>query len=114
MNGIDDVGEDMVVKGVTMKCEKHEVAPPLLVRHRGFQNDRDYRSYVREVSSLHMQVHSEGGIGVGVDVDGVIVVIVLGDCDPLRNGELLFHVTSDGLLLLPSEGDGVLMRPCLV
>jgi hypothetical protein len=97
-----------------MKCEKHEVAPPLLVRSRGFQNDRDYRSYVREVGSMGMQVHSEGGIGVGVDVDGAIVVIVLGDRDPLSNGELLFQVMGDGLLLLPSEGGGVLMCPCLI
>jgi hypothetical protein len=104
----------MIIEGVTMKCEKHEVAPPLLVRSRGFQNDRDYRSYVREVGSLRMQVHSEDGIKVGVDVDGAIVVIVLGDRDPLSNGELLFQVMGDGLLLLPSEGGGVLMCPCLI
>jgi hypothetical protein len=30
-----------------------------------------------------MQVHGEGGVGVGTDVDGAIVVIVLGDRDPL-------------------------------
>jgi hypothetical protein len=29
---IGDVGEDMVVQGVAMKHEKHEVAPPLVVR----------------------------------------------------------------------------------
>jgi hypothetical protein len=63
---------------------------------------------------LCMQVHGEGGIGVGAGVDGVIIVIVLGDHDPLRNNELLFQVMSDGLLLLPSEGSGALTRPCLI
>jgi hypothetical protein len=43
---IDDVEEDMVVEGVAMKREKHEVAPPLVVGRRGFQNDRDHRSYI--------------------------------------------------------------------
>jgi hypothetical protein len=33
---IDDVEEDMVVEGVAMKHEKHEVAPPLVVGRRGF------------------------------------------------------------------------------
>jgi hypothetical protein len=61
-----------------------------------------------------VQVHSEGGIGVGVGVDGAIVIIVLGDCDPLGSGELLFQVMGDGLLLLPSEDGGALMRPCLI
>jgi hypothetical protein len=34
-------------------------------------------------------VRGEGGVGVGAGVDGAIVV-VLGDCDPLGSGELLF------------------------
>jgi hypothetical protein len=33
---ISDVGEDVVVQGVAMKCERHEVAPPLIVGRRGF------------------------------------------------------------------------------
>jgi hypothetical protein len=28
---IGDIGEDVAVEGVEMKCEKHEVTPPLLV-----------------------------------------------------------------------------------
>jgi hypothetical protein len=60
-----------------------------------------------------MQVHGEGGIGVGVGIDGAIIVVVLGDRDPLGSGELLFQVTSDDLLLLPSESGGTLTRPCL-
>jgi hypothetical protein len=40
----------------------------------------------------------------------VIVIGVLGDCDPLGSGELLFQVTSDHLLLLPSEGVSALVR----
>jgi hypothetical protein len=32
----------------------------------------------------------------------------------LGSGELLFQVTVDGLLLLPSEGGGALVCPCLV
>jgi hypothetical protein len=61
-----------------------------------------------------MQVRSEGGVEVEADVDGAIVVIILGDHDPLGSGELLFQVTGDCLLLLPSEGDGALALPCLV
>jgi hypothetical protein len=59
-------------------------------------------------------VHGEGGVGVGANVDGVIIVIVLGDGDPLGSGELLFQVTSDGLLILPSEGGGTLIRTSLI
>jgi hypothetical protein len=33
---ISDVGEDVVVRGVATKCEKHEVMPPLVVGRRGF------------------------------------------------------------------------------
>jgi hypothetical protein len=33
---IGDIGEDMVVEGVAMKHEKHEVAPPLVVGRRVF------------------------------------------------------------------------------
>jgi hypothetical protein len=58
-----------------------------------------------------MQVRGEGGVGVGTDVDGVIVVVVLGDRDPLDSGELLFQVMGDDLPLLPSEGGGALARP---
>jgi hypothetical protein len=63
---------------------------------------------------LRMQVRGEGGIGVGAGVDGAIIVIILGDHDPLRSNELLFQVMSDGFLLLPSEGSGALTRPCLI
>jgi hypothetical protein len=61
-----------------------------------------------------VQVHDEGSIGVRADIDGVIVVIIMRDCDPLGSGELLFQVMSDGVLLLPSEGGGPLARPGLV
>jgi hypothetical protein len=101
----------VVVEGIAMKREKHEVVLPFVVGRRGFQNDRDHRSYVLEADSLRMQVHGEGGVGVGASIDGAIVVVVLGKHDPLGSGELLFQVTSDGLLLLPNEGA---MRPCLV
>jgi hypothetical protein len=59
-----------------------------------------------------MLVLSGGGVGVRAGVDGAIVV-VLGKRDPLGSGELLFQVTSDGLLLLPSKGGGALVRLCL-
>jgi hypothetical protein len=59
-----------------------------------------------------VQVHGEGGGGVGASVDGAIVVVVLGDRDPLGSGELLFQMMGD--VLLPSEGGGVLTRPGLV
>jgi hypothetical protein len=32
----------------------------------------------------------------------------------LVRGELLFQVTSDGLLLLPSEGNDTLVHTCLI
>jgi hypothetical protein len=35
-------------------------------------------------------MHGEGSVGVGAGVNGVIVIIVLGDCDPLGSGKLLF------------------------
>jgi hypothetical protein len=111
---ISDVGEDVVIKGVAMKREKHEVAPPLVVERRGFPNDRDHRSYVLEAGSLRMQVHGEAGVGFGAGVDGAIVVVILGNHDPLGNGKLLFQVTSDDLLLLPSKGGGALMHLCLI
>jgi hypothetical protein len=111
---ISDIGEDVVIEGVVMKREKHEVAPPLVVGRRWFQDDRDHRSYILETGSLRVQVHGEGGVGVGAGVDGAIVVIVLGNCDPLGSDELLFQVMGDGLLLFPSEGGGVLARPCLI
>jgi hypothetical protein len=46
-----------------------------------------------------MQVHGEGGVGVGAGIDGAIIVFVLGDRNPLSSGELLFQVMGDGLLL---------------
>jgi hypothetical protein len=52
-----------------------------------------------------VQVCGEGGVGVGAGVDRVIVVVFLGDRNPLCSSELLFQVTSNGLLL-PSEGGG--------
>jgi hypothetical protein len=37
VNGwISDVGEHVVVQGVAMKREKHEVMPPLIVGRQGF------------------------------------------------------------------------------
>jgi hypothetical protein len=59
-------------------------------------------------------VRGEGDVKVGAGADGAIVVIVLGDRDPLDSGELLFQVTGDGLLLLSSKRDDVLARPDLV
>jgi hypothetical protein len=103
---IGDVGEDMVIEGVVMKREKHEVVSPLVVGQRGFQNDRDHQSYVLETGSLCMLVHGEGGVEVGAGVDGAIIVIILEDHNPLDIGELLLQVTGDGLLLLSNEGDG--------
>jgi hypothetical protein len=49
----------------------------------------------------------------GVSIDGAIVVIILGNRDPLGSGELLFQVIGDDLLLFPSEGGCALTRPCL-
>jgi hypothetical protein len=111
---INDVGEDVIVEGVATKREKHEVVPPLVVGRREFKDDRDHRSYVLEAGSLRIQVCGEGGIGVGADIDGAIVVVVLGDRDPLGSRELLFQVTGDDLLLLPSEGGGMHAHPRLI
>jgi hypothetical protein len=55
-----------------------------------------------------------GSVGVGANIDGAIIIIVLGNHDPLGSGELLFQVMGDGLLLFPSEGGGTFARPCLV
>jgi hypothetical protein len=60
-----------------------------------------------------VQVHGEAGVRVGAGVNRAIIVIVLGDHNPLGSGELLFQVMGDGLLLLPSEDGGGLTRPCL-
>jgi hypothetical protein len=86
---ISDIGEDVVIEGIATKREKHEVAPPLVVGRRWFQDDRDHRSYTLETGILRVQVRSEGGVGVGAGVDGAIVVVVLGDRDPLGSGLLL-------------------------
>jgi hypothetical protein len=51
---IGDIGEDVVVQGVPMKCEKHKVALPLVVGRQGFQNNHDHRSYVQDAGSLHV------------------------------------------------------------
>jgi hypothetical protein len=59
-----------------------------------------------------VQVRGGGSIRVGAGVDGaIIIVVVLGDCNPLGMGKLLFQVTGDDLLLLSSEGGDVLTRP---
>jgi hypothetical protein len=64
--------------------------------------------YVLDVDSLHVQMRDEG------DIDReIIIIIILGECDPLSHGELLFHVTSDDLLL-PSEGGDTLTHTGLV
>jgi hypothetical protein len=63
-----------------------------------------------ETNDLHVQVRGEGGVGVGAGVDGAIIVVVLGDRDPLGSGELLFQVTGDGFLLFSSEGGGAHAR----
>jgi hypothetical protein len=51
---VGNVGEDVVIEGVAMKREMHELAPPLVVERQGFQNDRDHRSYVLETVNLCM------------------------------------------------------------
>jgi hypothetical protein len=61
-----------------------------------------------------VQVRGEGSVGVGADIDGAIIVVVLGNRDLLGSGELLFQVTDDGLLLFSSEGGGAFACPCLV
>jgi hypothetical protein len=61
-----------------------------------------------------MKVRDEGDIEVGDDVEGAVVIIVLGDCDLLDNGDLLFQVMSDVLLLLPSEGGSMLTQMNLI
>jgi hypothetical protein len=43
-----------------------------------------------EVNGLRVQVRGKGGVRVGAGVDGAIVIVVLGDRDPLGSGELLF------------------------
>jgi hypothetical protein len=57
-----------------------------------------------------VQVRDHGGIRVGAGVDEAIIVIILGDNDPLGSDELLFHVTSVGLLLLLGEGGNTCSR----
>jgi hypothetical protein len=54
-----------------------------------------------------VQVRDEGGVRA-------IVVVILRDRDPLGNGELLFQVKGDALLLLPSEGGDTLVCPGLI
>jgi hypothetical protein len=110
---IGNIGKDAVIQGIAMKREKHEVTPPLVVGQQGFQNNHDHRSYVLEAGSLRVQVRNEGGVGFGATVDVAIVVIILGDHDPLGNDKLLFQVTVDGLLL-PSKGGSTLTHPSLV
>jgi hypothetical protein len=61
-----------------------------------------------------VQVRSEGSIEVGADIDRAIIVVVLGNRDPLGSDELLFQVTGDGLLLFPNKGGGAFARPYLV
>jgi hypothetical protein len=61
-----------------------------------------------------VQVHGQGNVRVGAGIDGAIVIVVLGDRDPLGSGELLFQETDNGLLLLIREGGGVLTRPGLI
>jgi hypothetical protein len=61
-----------------------------------------------------VQVRGESGVRVGAGVDGAIIIVVLGDRDPLGISELLFQVTGDGLLLFPNEGGSVLARLRLV
>jgi hypothetical protein len=111
---IGDVGEDVVIEGVATKHEKHEVAPPLVVGRWGFQNDRNHWSYVLKADSLRMQVHGEGSVWVGASINGVIIIIILGDHDPICSGELPFQVTGEHLLLFPSEDSGVLTHPSLI
>jgi hypothetical protein len=67
-----------------------------------------------EIGSLRVQVRGEGGVRVGAGVDGVIIIVILGDHDPMGSSELLFQVTGDGLLLLSNEGSGALTCLCLV
>jgi hypothetical protein len=50
-------------------------------------------------------VSGEGGVGLEADVDGTIIVIILGDQDPLGSSELLFQMMGDDLLFLLSKGE---------
>jgi hypothetical protein len=104
----------VVIQGISPKHEKHEVAPPLVVGRRGFENDHDHRSYIFDAGSLRMKVRDEGDIEVGDGVKGAVIIIILGDCDLLDNGDLLFQVMSDVLLLLPSEGGSMLTQMNLI
>jgi hypothetical protein len=61
-----------------------------------------------------VQVRGEGEVGVGASINRAIIVVVLWDCDPLGSGELLFQVTDNGLLLLPSEVGGALAHSYLI
>jgi hypothetical protein len=51
---IGNVRDDMVIKDIATKCEKHKVASPLIVERRGFQNNRDNWSYVLEAGSMRV------------------------------------------------------------
>jgi hypothetical protein len=66
--------------------------------------------HVLDADILHVQVRGEGGVRVGAGVDRAIIIIVLGDHNPLGNDELLFQVMGDGILRLPSEDGGALVR----
>jgi hypothetical protein len=57
-------------------------------------------------------VHGEGGVRVGADINGAIIIVVMGNRDPLSSGELLFQVMNDGFLLLPSECNDSLSYGC--
>jgi hypothetical protein len=81
---------------------------------RSIQNDRDHQSYVLDAGKLRVQVRGEGSVRVEANVDEAIVVIILGDHNPLDSGELLFQLISDGPLLLQSEGGGTLACTGLV
>jgi hypothetical protein len=61
-----------------------------------------------------VQVRGEGGIRVGAGIDGAVVIIILGDSDPLDSSKLLFQVTDNGLLLLSSKGGSMPARPGLI
>ena len=67
---IVDVGEDAVVKGVTLRGEEEEIAPPGVVGGEGVHDERDKRSDVLDAGNLHVEV----GDGVGLmDHNGLSV-----------------------------------------
>jgi hypothetical protein len=102
LDSVGDVraGECQVLEGLG----EAPVLSRISYRRPGLDGDLD----------LCVQVLDHGDVGAGVGIDGAIIVVVLGDNDPLGSSELLFQVTNVGLFLLPGEGGGTLTHTGLV